>query len=63
MTNLPLRCITIGNDNGPIIQGPAELQFVRVFHTGELQPTGFATIKIGTTTHTGRLIKPYSAQE
>ena len=50
-----IRCIQV-SPNGPIIQGPAEIEGRRIFQTGVPDPTGRASITIGAQTFTGKLI-------
>ena len=50
-----IRCIQ-PSPNGPIVQGEAEIEGRRIFQTGEIDPTGRATITIGAQTFTGPLI-------
>lgn len=42
--------------NGPIIQGEAKVKTVRIFQTGQQEPTGRATITIGTQRFSGKLL-------
>lgn len=51
-----IRCIQIGGPSGPVIQGPAEIETVRIFSTGEHEPTGYATITVAGQTFKGKMI-------
>ncbi|MBL4898094.1 MAG: hypothetical protein JKX76_00465 [Colwellia sp.] len=50
------RCIQVGGPNGPITQGEAQIEGLLMFHTGQQDPTGRATITIGTQKISGELI-------
>lgn len=51
-----IRTIEIGQT---LIQGECEIEAIRVFHSGEMEPTGYGRITIGGVTFRGRLVPQF----